>query len=42
LPEIELVWARPARPRNRWPGYVAALLAGGALVWAGTLLGWLG
>ena len=39
LPEIELVWERRGR---RWPGYLAALLAGGALVWAGTLLGWLG
>jgi ubiquinone biosynthesis protein len=39
LPEIELVWER--RP-SRWPGYVAAVLAGGALVWAATWLGWLG
>ena len=39
LPEIELVWER--RP-SRWPGYLAALLAGGALVWAGMWLGWLG
>jgi len=42
LPEIELVWERPARPRSRWAGYLAALLAGGAVVWAGTSLGWLG
>jgi len=39
LPEIELVWER--RP-SRWPGYAAALLAGGALVWAATLIGWVG
>jgi ubiquinone biosynthesis protein len=39
LPEIELVWER--RP-SRWPGYAAAVLAGGALVWAGVWLGWLG
>jgi ubiquinone biosynthesis protein len=38
LPEIELVWQR--RP-SRWPGYVAAVLAGGALVWAATWMGWL-
>jgi len=42
LPEIELVWERRNRRRSAWPGYLAALLAGGALVWAGQLLGWLG
>jgi ubiquinone biosynthesis protein len=42
LPEIELVWERPDRPRNRWLGYVAALLVGGVLVWAGGALGWPG
>ena len=42
LPEIELVWARPVRTGSHWPGYLAALVAGGALVWAGVLLGWLG
>jgi ubiquinone biosynthesis protein len=42
LPEIELVWERPARPGNRWFGYVFAALAGGVLVWAGAALGWLG
>ena len=42
LPEIELVWERPVRPRSRWLGYLAALVAGGALVWAATLVGWLG
>ena len=42
LPEIELVWERPARPRNRWPGYLAAVLIGGALVWAAGMVGGLG
>ena len=39
LPEIELVWQRR---RPRWPGYLLAVIAGGALVWARGLLGWLG
>jgi ubiquinone biosynthesis protein len=38
LPEIELVWQR--RP-SRWPGYLAAAMAGAAVVWASTALGWL-
>ena len=42
LPEIELVWERPARPRHRWLGYVLAALIGGALVMAGSAAGWLG
>jgi ubiquinone biosynthesis protein len=42
LPEIELVWERRDERRSAWPGYLAAALAGGALVWAGTALGWLG
>ena len=42
LPEIELVWERPERPRGRWLGYVVALLAGGALTLAASLQGWLG
>ncbi len=42
LPEIELVWERPMRQRTHWLGYVAALLAGGALAWAATAAGWLG
>jgi ubiquinone biosynthesis protein len=42
LPEIQLIWERPARDRSHWPGYLAALLVGGALVWGGSLLGWLG
>lgn len=42
LPEIELVWDRPVRPRNWWLGHIAAALAGGALVWAGLSLNVLG
>ena len=42
LPEIELVWERPVRAGNRWLGYAGAALAGGALVWAASLAGWLG
>ncbi|MHA6318398.1 2-polyprenylphenol 6-hydroxylase [Altererythrobacter sp. CAU 1778] len=41
LPEVELLWERRAHPERRWPGYVAAALAGGAAVFAGTLLGWI-
>ena len=41
LPEIELVLPRSDRQRT-WPGYLVAALAGGALVWAGAALGWLG
>ncbi|HEY6817520.1 MAG TPA: ubiquinone biosynthesis protein UbiB, partial [Croceibacterium sp.] len=42
LPEIELVWERREERRSAWPGYLAAALTGGALVWAGAALGWLG
>ncbi len=35
LPEVELLWERK-RPRSRWPGYLAAAVAGGALAWAAT------
>jgi ubiquinone biosynthesis protein len=42
LPEIELVWERRERPRDRWPGYLAATLAGGLLAWAAMWAGWLG
>jgi len=41
LPEIELVWQRPAGRRNPWLGYALAVAAGGGLVWAATALGWL-
>ena len=40
LPEIPLMWDR--RGERRWPGYVLALLIGGAAVWGASLLGWLG
>ncbi len=43
LPEIELVWNRRRRRRgSNWPGYVVSMLAGGALVGAAALLGWIG
>ncbi|OYW45753.1 MAG: 2-polyprenylphenol 6-hydroxylase [Sphingomonadales bacterium 32-68-7] len=43
LPDIELLWERRRGERERrWPGYAAALLIGGAAVWAGFALGWLG
>jgi ubiquinone biosynthesis protein len=38
LPEVPLIWAQ----RPRWPGYLAALVTGGGLVWAAHLAGWLG
>ncbi|MDE2434877.1 MAG: 2-polyprenylphenol 6-hydroxylase [Sphingomonadales bacterium] len=40
LPEVELVWER-SRRGARWPGYAAALVVGGALVWGAKALGWL-
>ena len=40
LPHVELVWER--RSERRWPGYALALLAGGAAVWGGLALGWIG
>ncbi len=40
LPEVELMWDRRRGPG--WAGYALALLAGGALVWAGMQLGYLG
>ena len=42
LPDIELVWERRGTGAARWPGYLAAALAGGALAWAASLAGWLG
>ncbi len=41
LPEIELVWDR-RRKRRGWLGYLAAALAGGAVIWGGMVAGWLG
>lgn len=40
LPPVPLVWERPTRA-PRWLGYGLALIAGGALVWAGQAAGWL-
>jgi len=39
LPEVEIMWDR--REGAKWPGYLLALLLGGAAVWGATLLGWL-
>lgn len=40
LPEVELVWDRREGGR-KWPGYLLALLAGGAAMWGAQALGWL-
>ncbi|WP_305097089.1 2-polyprenylphenol 6-hydroxylase [Croceibacterium aestuarii] len=42
LPQIELVWERRPGIGARWPGYLAAALGGGALVWIASFAGWLG
>ena len=42
LPEIDVVWERPASTGTNWLGYLFAGLVGGALVWAATALNWLG
>jgi ubiquinone biosynthesis protein len=42
LPEIEVVWERPASTSSRWFGYLLAGLVGGGLVWGATALNWLG
>jgi ubiquinone biosynthesis protein len=39
-PKIELVWDRREGGR-KWPGYLLALLAGGAAMWGAQALGWL-
>ena len=41
LPDVPLVWERRGK-RARWPGYVAAALGGGAVLYAAQMLGWLG
>ncbi|MEQ1495926.1 MAG: 2-polyprenylphenol 6-hydroxylase [Novosphingobium sp.] len=40
LPEIELVWDKRQGGRS-WPGYLAAALAGGGVLWVAQTLGWL-
>jgi ubiquinone biosynthesis protein len=42
LPLIELIWERRRPGASRWAGYAGAALAGGLLVWAGTVAGMLG
>ncbi|RPF71837.1 2-polyprenylphenol 6-hydroxylase [Aurantiacibacter spongiae] len=42
LPDIELVWERRERKGNGLLGYLVAALGGGALVWLGSIAGWLG
>ena len=39
LPEVPLLWERQSE--RRWPGYLLALLLGGAAVWGASLQGWL-
>ncbi len=41
LPDVALVWER-RRKSGGWLGYAAALIAGGGIVWATTMFGWLG
>ena len=41
LPDVPLVWERRGE-RARWPGYVAAALAGGGALYVAQMLGWLG
>ncbi len=46
LPDVELMWDRSERKTGGglrgWPGYLIAALAGGAIVYAGSMMGWLG
>ncbi|MFM5895384.1 MAG: 2-polyprenylphenol 6-hydroxylase [Novosphingobium sp.] len=41
LPDVPLVWERRGEP-SHWPRYVAAALAGGAVLYAAQMLGWVG
>ena len=41
LPDVPLLWERRRAP-SRWPGLLAAALAGGAAMWAAGAVGWLG
>jgi ubiquinone biosynthesis protein len=41
LPEVGLIWERREGQRRAWPGYLGALLAGGAAMWGAQALGWL-
>ena len=42
LPEVELVWERRQREGRGWLGYMLAAAGGAALVFAGSLAGWIG
>jgi len=42
LPDIELVWERRRREGRGWLGYIVAAVLGGAAIWGGVALGWLG
>ena len=41
LPEVELIWDR-RRSERRWPGYLAAAIAGGLALWGAQALHLLG
>ena len=42
LPKVELIWDRKRTGDRRWPGYLAAAVGGGVLVWLGVAFGWIG
>jgi len=43
LPKVDLLWERRGQGKKRpWLGYALAALGGGALVWAGSMAGWIG
>ena len=41
LPYVPLMWERRTVGERRWPGYLLAALAGGAVVTAASVVGWL-